>query len=211
MKLWFSNHLEDAHQKLLHLWLRMRRSHIGVEIRLLLFSHQVMSYSSQPHGLQHTKLLCPSPSPRVCPSSCPLSWWCHPTISSSDTLFSCLRSFPASGSFPVSQLFTSCGQSTGVSASASVLPVNIQGWSPLGWTGWISSQSKGLSSVSSSTTVRKHQFFSAQPSVWSSWGSEGVTHRRNKGGETARAAGDAGSFQFSFLWIFRSNLKAVFW
>ena len=213
MKLWFSNNCEDAHKKLLHLWLRMRRSHIGVEVRLLLlFSHQVVSDSSQPRGLRHAKLLCPSPSPGVCPSSCPFSQWCRPTISSSDTLFSCLHSFSASGSFPVSQLFTSCGQSIGASASASVLPVNIQGWFPLGLTDLISLQSKGLSSVFSSTAVQKPQFFSAQPSVWSSWGSERVTHGKNRGGAvSARAAEDAGQFWFSFLWIFGSSLKTVFW
>ena len=109
-----------------------------------------------------TRLPCPSPSPRACSNSCPLSRWCHPTISSSVVPFSCLQSFPASGSFPVSQLFTSGGQNIGVSASASVLPMNIQDWSPLGWTGRISLQSKGLSRVFSNTTVQKHQFFDAQ-------------------------------------------------
>ena len=122
----------------------------------------------QPHGLQHSRLSCPSPTPRACLNSCPLSQWCHPTISSSVTPFSsCPRSFPASGSFLMSQLFPTGGQSTGVSASASVLPMNIQDWFPLGLTGLISLQSKGLSRVFSSTTVRKHQFFSAQPSLWS--------------------------------------------
>ena len=115
------------------------------------------------HGLQHAILPCPSPSPEVCPSSCPLHWWCHPAISSSDALFSfCLQSFPASGTFPMSQLFTSDNQNIGVSASASVLPTNTQDWSPLGWTGWISLQSKGLSRVFSNTTVQKQQFFGAQ-------------------------------------------------
>ena len=105
----------------------------------------------------------PSPTPRVYPNSCPLSRWCHPTISSSVVPFSsCLQSLPASGSFQMSQLFTSGGQSTGVSASTSVLPMNTQGWSPLGWTGWISFQPKGLSRVFSNTTVQKHQFFGAQ-------------------------------------------------
>ena len=98
----------------------------------------------------------------VCSNSGPLSWWCHPTVSSSVTPFSCPQSFPASGSFPMSQLFTSGGQSTGVSASASVLPMNTQDWSHLGWTGQISLQSKGLSRVFSNTTVQKHQFFGAQ-------------------------------------------------
>ena len=108
----------------------------------------------------------PSPTPGVYLNSCPLSWWCHPTISSSAAPFSfCLQSFPPARSFPMSQLFTSGGQSIGVSASTSVLPVNIQDWSPLGWTGWISLPSKGLSRVFSNTTVQKHQFFSAQLSL----------------------------------------------
>ena len=122
-----------------------------------------MSGSLQSHGLQHTRLPCPSPSPRVYPNSCPLSQWCHPTISSSVVPFSsCPQSLPASGSFPMSQLFAPGGQSIGVSASASVLPMNTQDWSPLGWTGWISLQSKGLARVFSSTTVPKHQFFGTQ-------------------------------------------------
>ena len=108
------------------------------------YSVAVMSDPSQPHGLQYTRLLCPSLSPRVCSYSCPLSWWCHPTISSSVVPFSsCLQSFPASGCFPVSQLFTSSGQSIGASASASVLPMNIEDWFPLGLTGLISSLSEG--------------------------------------------------------------------
>ena len=103
---------------------------------------------------------CPSSTPGVYPNSCPLSWWYQPTISSSVVPFSsCLQSFPASGSFPMSQFFTSGGESTGVSAAASVLPMNIQDWFPLGWSGWISLQSKGLSRVFSNTTVQKHQFF----------------------------------------------------
>ena len=105
-----------------------------------------MSNSLWPRGLQHTRPPCPSPTPRVHPNSCPLSQWCHPTISSSlIPFFSCLQSFPASGSFQMSQLFASGGQSIGVSASTSVLPMNIQDWSPLGWTGWISLQSKECS------------------------------------------------------------------
>ena len=127
------------------------------------FSHSVVSNSLWPHGLQHARPPCPSPTPGVYPNSCPLSWWCHPTISSSVVPFSShLQSFPASGSFQMSQLFVWGGQSTGVSASTSVLPVNIQDWSPLGWTGWISLQSKGLSRVFSNTTVQKHQFFGFQ-------------------------------------------------
>ena len=130
------------------------------------FSRSVMSDSLWPHGLQHTRLLCPSPTPGAYSNSCPLSWWCHPAISSFVVPFSsCLQSFPASGSFPMSQLFASGGQSTGVSASASVPPVNLQDWFPLGWTGWISLQSKGLSRVFSNTTVQKHQFFGAQLSL----------------------------------------------
>ena len=121
-----------------------------------------MSDSLRLHELQHTRLPCPSPTPRVYPNSCPLSRWCHPTISSSVVPFFHLQSFLASGSFQMSQLFASGGQRTGVSASTSVLPMNTQDWSPLGWTGWISLQSKGLSRVFSNTTVQKHQFFSAQ-------------------------------------------------
>ena len=128
-------------------------------------SPSIESYSLRPYGLQHVRLLCPSPSPRTCLNACPLSRWCHLTISSPIVLFSsCLQSFPAPGSFPMSQ-FASGGQSTGVSASASVLPMNIQDWFPLGWTGWISLQSKGLSRVFSNTTVQKHQIFSAQLSL----------------------------------------------
>ena len=115
------------------------------------------------HGQQHARLPCPSSTPGACSNSCPSSWWCHPTISSSVVPFSsCLQSFPASGSFPVSQFFTSGGRSIGVSASASVLPMSIQDWFPLGWTGWISLKSKGLSRVFSNTTVQKHKFFVAQ-------------------------------------------------
>ena len=113
------------------------------------FSHSLMSDSLQPHGLQHTRPPCPSPTPRVYSNSYPLCWWCHPTISSSVIPFSsCLQSFPASGSFQKSQFFASRGQSIGVSASASVLPMNIEDWFPLGWTGSISLLSKGLSRVS---------------------------------------------------------------
>ena len=127
------------------------------------FSHSVVSSSLWPHESQHARPPCPSPTPGVYPNGCPSSWWWHPTISSSVVPFSsCPQSFPASGSFPMSQLFTWGGQSIGVSASASVLPINTQDWAPLGWTGWISLQSKGLSRVFSNTTVQKHQFFSAQ-------------------------------------------------
>ena len=134
---------------------------------LLLFSRPVMSDSLWPHRLKHARLPCPSLSPRVCSNSYPLSQWCHQAISSSVTPFSsCLQSFPASGSFPMSRIFASGGQIIG--ASASVLPVNIQGWFPLGLTSLISLLSKGLSRVFSSTTVQKHQFCGAQPSLWTS-------------------------------------------
>ena len=128
-----------------------------------------MSDSLRPHDLQHARLPCPSlSSPRVCSDSCPLSQGCHPTISSSVVPFySCSQFFPTTGSFPVIRLFASGGQSIGASASATVLPMNIQGWFPLGLTGLISLQSKGLSRVFSSSTVWKHQLFSAQPSLLS--------------------------------------------
>ena len=130
------------------------------------FSHSVLSDSLRPHGLQHARPPCSSPTPGAYSNSCPLSHWWHPTISSSVVPFSsCLQSFSASGSFQMSQLFTSGGQSLGASASTSALPVNIQDWFPLGWTGWISLQSKGLSRVFSNTTVQKHQFFGTQLSL----------------------------------------------
>ena len=117
-----------------------------------------------PHGLQHARLPCPSPTPGTCSNSCPLSQWCHPTISSSVIPFSsCRQSFPASGSLPVSEYFTSGSQSTEVSALASFIPKKSQRWSPSEWTGWISLQCKGLSRVFSNTTVQKHQFFGALP------------------------------------------------
>ena len=128
------------------------------------FSCSVVSDSLQPHGLQHTRPPCPSPTPGVYPNSCPLSLWCHPTITSSVVPFSsCLQSFPASGFFSMNQFFTSGGQSIGVSASASVLPMNIQDWFPLGWTGWISLLSKGLKSLlqhhSSKASILQHSVF----------------------------------------------------
>ena len=131
----------------------------------LVFSCSVLSDSLRPHGLQHARLPCPSPSPGACSNSCPLSWWCHPIISFSVFPFpSCLLSFPASGSFPMHQLFSLGGQSTG--ASASILPMNIQGWFPLELNvGLIAVQ--GVSRVFSNTTVHKYQFFSAQLSLWS--------------------------------------------
>ena len=133
------------------------------------FSCSVVSDSLRPHETQHVKPPCPSPTPGVYSNSCQLNQWCHAPISSSVIPFSShSQSFPSSGSFPMSQFFSSGGQSIRVSASASVLPVNIQDWFPLGWTGLMSLQSKGLSRVFSNTTVHKHQFFSAQLSLWSS-------------------------------------------
>ena len=139
-----------------------------LRVLLLLFSCSDISDSMRLRGLQHARLPCPSLSPEVCSNSCPLSWWCHPTISSSVfPFFSCPQSLQASGSFPMSWLFTSGGQSIGASASSSVLPTNIQDWFPLGLTGLISLLAKWLSRVFSSITVQKHQFFSTQPSLWS--------------------------------------------
>ena len=148
---------------ILKIWIRLYFSWVSS----VQFSCSVMSNPLQPHEPQHARPPCPSPTPGVHPNPCPLSWWCHPTISSFIVPFSCPQSFPASQSFQMSQLFASSGQSIGVSASASVLPMNTQDWSPLGWTGWISFQSKGLSRVFSNTTVQKHQFFGAQLSFWS--------------------------------------------
>ena len=130
------------------------------------FSCTVVSNSLQPHGLQHARLPCSSPTHGAYSDLCPSSRWCHPTISSSVASFSFyLQSFPASGPFPMSQFLAPSGQSIGVSASASVLPLNIQDWFSLGWTGWISLQSKGLSRVFSNAAVQKHQFFGAQLSL----------------------------------------------
>ena len=138
-------------------------------IQIIQFSHSVVFDSLWPRGLQHARLPCPSPTLGTYSNSCPLSRWCHPTISSSVVPFSsCLQSFLASGSFQMSQYFSSGGQSIGVSASTSVLSMNIQDWIPLGCTGWISLQSKGLSKVFSNTTVQNHRFFGTQLSLWSS-------------------------------------------
>ena len=124
------------------------KRHLDFQHSSVQFSHSVVSDSLRAHGLQPTRPPCPSPTPGIYSNSCPLSWWCHPTISSSVVPFSsCLQSFPASGSFQMSQFFTSDGQSIRVSASTSVLPMNIQDWFPLGWTGWIFLQSKGLKSL----------------------------------------------------------------
>ena len=135
----------------------------GKEHPSVKFSHSVVSNSLQPHGLQHVRPPCPSPTPRVHSNSCPLSQWCHPTTSSSHVSFSRLQSFSASVSFQMSQYFASGGQSIGVSASASVLQMNIQDWSPLGWTGWISLQSNRLSRLpqhhSSKASILRHSAF----------------------------------------------------
>ena len=130
------------------------------------FSRSVVSNALWPHGLQHARLPCPSPAPRAYSHSCPSCCWCHPAISFCVVPFSsCLQSFPASGSFQMNQFFSSGGHSIRASASASVLPVNIQDWLPLGLTGWIPLQSKELSRVFHNTTVQKHQFFCAQLSI----------------------------------------------
>ena len=138
---------------------------VSIQFSSVQFSPSVVSDSLRPHWLQHASPPCPSPAPRVYSNSCPLTRWCHPTISSSVVHFSCLQSLPATVSFQMSQLFTSGGQSVGVSASTSVLAINTQDWSPLGWTGRISLQSKGHSRVFSNTTVQKHKFFRAQLSL----------------------------------------------
>ena len=139
---------------------------VSVQFRHSVLSDSLLSDSLRPHELQHARSPCPSPTPGVHSNSCPSSRWCHPAMSFSVIPFSsCPQPLPASESFPMSQLFSWGGQSIGVSALASVLPMNTQGWSPLGWTGWISLQSKGLSTVfsnTSNTTVQKHQFFGTQ-------------------------------------------------
>ena len=151
---------------------------LRVQFSSVQFSCSVVFDYLRPHGPQHARPSCPSPTARFSPNPCPLSQWCHPTISCSVIPFSsCTQSFPASGSFQMSQLFVSGDQSIGVSALASVLPMNIQDWPPLGWTGWVSLQYKGHSRVFSNTTVQKHQFFGAQlslqsnsPGMWSQVG-----------------------------------------
>ena len=150
-----------GHENLLEWWTGSLNWFCSVQ-----FSRSVVSDSLWPHGLQHARLPCPSPTPGACSNSCPLSWWCHPTISSSVFPFSShLQSCPASGCFQMSQFFESGDQSTRASASASVFPMNIQDWFPLGWTGWISLQSKGLWRGFFNTTVQKHQLFGAQLSL----------------------------------------------
>ena len=155
----------------IYLWSKIKARGM-VSRRILLttssvqFSHSVVCSSLRPHGLQHARLSCPPPTPGTCSNSCPWSRWCHSAISSSVVSFSShLQSFPASGSFLMSQFFASGGQSNRPSASA--VSMNIQDWSPLGWTGWISLQSKGLSRAFSNTTVQNHQFLSAQLFLWS--------------------------------------------
>ena len=148
---WFQNSLKHSYTNFMPVFSSVQ------------FSHSVVSDSLWPHELQHTRPPCLPPTPGVYPNPCPSSRWCHPVISSSVVPFSSWpQSLPASGSFPMSQLFAWGGQSIGVSASASVLPMNTQDWSSLGWTGWISLQSKGLSRVFSNTVVQKHQFFCTQ-------------------------------------------------
>ena len=155
---WITNFVIDSHTHTHTQWNTSQPS--------VYFNHSVVSDSLRPHEPQHTRPPCPSPTPRVHTNPFPSSQWCHSIISSSVIPFSsCPQSFPASGSFPVSQFFTSGGQSIGAPASASVLAMNIQNLFPLGWTGWISLQSKGLSRVFSNTTVQKHQFLSAQLSL----------------------------------------------
>ena len=163
------------------------------------FSRSVVSDSLQPHESQHARPPCPSPTPGVHSDSRPLSPWCHPAISSSAIPFSsCPQSLPASESFPMSQLFAWSGQSTGVSALASFLPKNSQGWSPSEWTGWISLQSKGLSRVFSNTTVQKHQFFSVQLS----WGDENVPELDSDDGCTTWWMHKKSYFiRMNFMWI----------
>ena len=152
----------------------MRRKSVGswswlldhITVCTVQFSHSAESDSLRPHELQHARPPCLSPTPGACWNSCPLSWWCHPSILSSIIPFSsCPKPLPASGSFPMSQLFTWGGQSIGISASASVLPMNIQDWFSLGWIDWLFLQSKGLSRVFSNTTVQKHQFFGTKLSL----------------------------------------------
>ena len=150
---------------LLIMWMNNDKKAKVTQLSSVRFSRSVISDSLQLHGPQHTRPPCPSPTPRLYTDSCPSSRWCHPTISSSVIPFSCPQSFQASRSFQMSQFFTSGGQSIGVSASTSVLPMNTQNWSPLGWTGWISLKSKGFSRVFSNTMVQKHQFFGAQLSL----------------------------------------------
>ena len=159
--------LGPASCSLLHVKSDSEPSQVWPQFSSVQFSHSVVSDSLQPHESQLARPPCPSPTPGVHPNPCPLSQWCHPTISSSVVPFSShLQSFPVSGSFQMSQFFSPGGQSIGVSASTSVLPMNTQVWSPLGWTDWISLKSKGLSRVFSNTTVQKHQFFTPEAELF---------------------------------------------
>ena len=181
-------------------WFPLRLTHL-ISCSSVHFSRSVMSDPLWPHESQHARPPCPSPTPGVYSKSCPLSRWCHPAISSSVIPFSsCLQSLPASGSFPMSQLFASGGQSIGVSALASVLPMNTQDWSPLGWTGWISLQSKGLSNVFSNTTVWKHQFFGDQPPLWSNSPSQYMTTGKTKALTIQTVVSKVISLLFKMLW-----------
>ena len=163
----YLNTHKKAHKHKFKKWnCETSRRNVSLFIYSVQFSWSVVSDSLRPHGLQHTRLPCPSPTPGACSNLRPSGRWCHPTISSSvDPFSSCPQSFAASGSFPMSQFFASGGQSIEISASASVLPMNIQDWFPLGLTGWISLQSKRLSRIFFNITVQKHQFFSAQLSL----------------------------------------------
>ena len=180
------------------IWVKIQHFKLKSYFHLSLFIRQVVSNSLQSHGLQHISFPWPPPSPGVCPSSCPLHWWCHPTISSSVTLSFCLQSFPASGSFAVSWLFASGGQSIEASVSTSILPMSIQGWLPLRLTGLISLQPKGLSRVFSSTTVQKHQFFGTLPSLQSS--SHLANHKLSING--LRFVGLLFSLWTEIIWLF---------
>ena len=161
--------VKERRERMVHTHFKKKKNSListALQFSSVQFSRSVVSDSLRPHESQHTRPPCPSLTPRVYSNSCPSSQWCHPTISSSVIPFSsCPQSLPASGSFPMSQLFAWGGQSIRVSASASVLPMNTQDWSPLGWTGWISLQAKGLSRVLYNTTVQKHQVFSVQLSL----------------------------------------------
>ena len=163
---WFQTHMEESTYNSSKLNSKKSvNSGICPMFSSVQFICSVVSKSLQPHGLQHTRLPCPSPTPRACSNLCPSSQWCHPnTLSTAVPFASCLQSFPASGSFLI-QFFESGGQTSGASASVSILPRNIHDWFPLGCTGLTSLLSKGLSRVFSNTTVQKHQFFSAQPSL----------------------------------------------
>ena len=166
MRLWIKIHQSELWSYIVFLVTESQMITLSNRNYIVQFSCSVVSYSLWPHESKHARSPRPSPTPGVYSNSCPLSRGCHPAISSSVIPFSsCLQSFSASGSFQMGQFFASGGQSIGVSASTSVLPVNIQDWSPLGWTGWISLQSKGLSRVFPNTTVQKHQFFGAQLSL----------------------------------------------